>query len=865
MKINFDSRQSYQLDAIRSVTDLFAGQLNLEGRVEVAAQPGSLFDGIAFANQLTLTESSLLENLRSVQESNELSPSDKLEGLNFTTEMETGTGKTYVYLRTILELHQRYGFKKFIIVVPSVAIREGVLTSLKLMCEHFATLYNNVPYSAFVYDSKRLSQLDSYAINNTLQIMIMNIDAFNKDSNVLRRDDDNPSGRRPLEAIQATHPIVILDEPQNMESDKAKEAIELLNPLCTLRYSATHKNLYNLIYKLDPVKAYDLHLVKKIQVTSVVEDDDFNKPHIAIKGFKTSKTKPPTAQLELDLRLADGPKRKVITIKQGEDLREKTGRDLYEGYTVTEIHAGNEFVSFGNGLTLYIGEAHGSNKDDIMRAQVRETVKQHLETEVRVSRLPVGQRLKILSLFFIDKVANYTAADGKIRQWFVAAFEELMRLSKYQSLSLPPTEQLHNGYFATDKGEAKDTSGKTKADDEAYRLIMEAKDELLDLNTPLRFIFSHSALREGWDNPNVFQICTLNESRSEARKRQEIGRGLRLPVLEDGNRSFDEGLNILTVIANESYLEFARDYQNELAEETGVDGTKVKLEKTRDRRTAQLNKRVYLSPEFKELWERIKHKTRYAVYYDTRELIREAAKAISELPAVSPSKIVFRTGRLRTLTDDPTLIAAREETRDSQGFPIPDVVALLQRETELTRTTLASIIKASSRMNDLFVNPQAFLDGALRCIQNVLESFMVSGIKYEKIDGEVFEMQLFESKELEGYLSKMLEVQKSIHDYIVYDSEVERTFAEVLDKREDIRCFVKLPKWFSVETPLGNYEPDWAIVKENTDRVYLVRETKSTTILSELRASEKQKIQCGQAHFDALSVDFAVVARAEDV
>ena len=865
MKINFDSRQDYQLEAIRSVTELFVGQLNLESRVALPTPGGSLFDGIAFANTLTLSEDALLDNLRSVQAGNGLAISETLENLNFTVEMETGTGKTYVYLRTVLELHQRYGFKKFIIVVPSVAIREGVLTSLKLMREHFATLYNNVPYSAFVYDSRRLSQLDSFAINNTLQIMIMNIDAFNKDSNVLRRDDDNPSGRRPLEAIQATHPIVIMDEPQNMESDKAKEAIELLNPLCTLRYSATHKNLYNLVYKLDPVKAYELRLVKTIQVTSVVEDDAFNKPHIAIKGFKTSKSKPPTVQLELDVRQADGPKRRVVTIKQGDDLREKTGRDLYEGYKVTEIHAGSLFVDFSNGVTLYQGDAHGSNKDDIMRSQVRETVKQHLETEARVARLPAGQRLKILSLFFIDKVANYTSPDGKIRRWFIEAFQEFSNLPKYQGLSLPSLEQLHNGYFATDKGEAKDTTGKTKADDEAYHLIMEAKDKLLDLNTPLRFIFSHSALREGWDNPNVFQICTLNESRSETRKRQEIGRGLRLPVLENGNRSFDDSTNVLTVIANESYLDFARDYQSELSEETGVDGSKVRLENTRERKKANLNKRVYLSPEFAELWERIKHKTRYAVNYDTPELIREAARAVRELPPVSPAKIVFRTGRLRTLSDDPTLIASREEVREARGFPVPDVVGLLQRETELTRTTLAHIIRDAGRLNDLLVNPQAFLDGALRCIQNVLESFMVAGIKYEKIASDYFEMQLFESKELEGYLSKMLEVQKSVHDHISYDSEVERSFAEILDKREDIKCFVKLPKWFSIETPLGNYEPDWAIVKENTEKVYLVRETKSTTILSELRSSEKQKIQCGQAHFDALSVDFAVVARAEDV
>jgi type III restriction enzyme len=861
MKINFDSRQDYQLEAITSITDLFVGQVSAEGRIEVADQ----YKTIAFANVLTLSDATLLENLHSVQERNGLALSETLEGLNFTVEMETGTGKTYVYLRTLLELHQRYGFKKFIIVVPSVAIREGVLKSLELMREHFAELYNNVPYKPFVYDSKRLSQTYNFAVDNTLQIMIMNIDAFNKDSNVIRQDNDSPSGLTPLEFIQETQPIVIIDEPQNMESDKAKEAIATLEPLCTLRYSATHKNLYNLVYKLDPVKAYDLRLVKMIQVTSVVEDDAFNKPHIAIKGFKTSKTKPPTVQLELDVRQADGPKRKVVTIKQDDDLREKTDRDLYEGYTVTEIHAGEEYVSFSNGITLTLGESHGANKDDILRAQVRETVKEHLDRELRVQRLPQGQRLKILSLFFIDRVANYVSQDGKIRTWFIEAYEELRTLSKYRTLTLPPVEQVHNGYFSTERGEAKDTTGKTKADDEAYRLIMKDKDELLDLATPLRFIFSHSALREGWDNPNIFQICTLNESRSEMRKRQEIGRGLRLPVLEDGNRSFDETINILTVVANESYLEFARAYQKELSDETGVDGSKVKVENTRDRETAQLNKRVYLSPEFKELWERIKHKTRYAVNYDTKELIRETAKAIKDLPPVSRANITIRTGRLKTLADDPDLFASRTESQGAQAFPIPDVLSLMQRETELTRTTLAAIIKESGRAESLLINPQEFIDGALRCIQNVLEAFMVNGIKYEKIEGEFFEMQLFESKELEGYLSKMLAVQNSVHDFIVYDSEVERNFAETLDKRTDIKCFVKLPKWFNVETPIGKYEPDWAIVKENTDRLYLVRETKNTKDQAKLRSSENQKIKCGSAHFGVLGVDFAVVSDPAEI
>lgn len=864
MKINFDSNQEYQLEAISSVVDLFAGQMSTEGQLELTPVDGSLFSGTAFANTLTLSDAALLENLQNVQMRNELVPSEALEGLNFTVEMETGTGKTYVYLRTLLELNEHYGFQKFIIVVPSVAIREGVLKSLELMKEHFAALYNNLKYDAFVYDAKRLSQIRSFAINSSLQIMIMNIDAFNKDSNVIRREEDTLSGRRPLDFIQETNPIVIMDEPQNMESERAKEAITSLNPLCTLRYSATHRNLYNLVYRLDPIRAYDLRLVKMIEVASVLEDAAHNKPYIAVKGFKTYTTKAPTVRLELDVQQADGPKRKVVTVKSDEDLTETTGRDLYQGYVVSEINAGEEYVSFGNGVTLFAGETHGNNKDELMRAQVRETVKRHFDKELSFSRR-LDERLKVLSLFFIDRVANYAAADGKIRQWFIEAYDALRKLPKYQGLTFADVSEVHSGYFATTKaGEAKDTSGKTQADDEAYRLIMQAKDELLDPEVPLKFIFSHSALREGWDNPNVFQICTLNESHSEVKKRQEIGRGLRLPVLESGERSFDETINVLTVIANESYTDFAKAYQQEIYEETGVQIERGRVKNARERRTAKLNKQVYLSPEFKELWERIKHKTRYAVHYDTADLIREAAQAVAGLPTITPPKISIRTGRLEHIGEDPTMVAARTEAQKDLSFPIPDVLGILQRETELTRTTLAAILKESGRLSDLLVNPQEFIDGTVRAVQRVLQAFMINGIKYEKTN-DSYEMTLFESEELESYLSKMLEVQKSVHDVIIYDSSVECEFAKKLDERQDIKCFVKLPSWFKVETPIGTYNPDWAIVKENTERLYLVRETKGTADRNALRESERHKIHCGEAHFDSLGLDFDIVSDPSNI
>jgi type III restriction enzyme len=609
--------------------------------------------------------------------------------MNFSVEMETGTGKTYVYLRTIHELHAKYGFTKFIVVVPSVAIREGVLKNLDITRDHFAKLYGNQPIDYWVYDARRVSSVRQFAGANSLQVLIINIDAFNKKANnVIHKENDRLSGRRPIEFIQNVNPIVIIDEPQNMESEQAKTAIAGLNPLCTLRYSATHRNLYNLLYRLDPVRAYDLNLVKKIEVASVTDEADFNKPFIRVESIQATRTQI-AARLTMDVRDADGTKRKTLTVsKNGDDLYNLSGeREAYKGYVVEDIHAGRGYIAFDNGITLNVGETVGSNTEDIMRVQIKETVKEHLEKELYLNRLlPEGRRLKVLSLFFIDRVANYVSADGKIRRLFEEAYEELATKNRYESLCLPSLEKVHNGYFAQIKGHAKDTSGNTQADDEAYELIMKDKERLLSRDEPLRFIFSHSALREGWDNPNVFQICTLNETKSEMKKRQEIGRGMRLPVDENGRRVFDANVNQLTVVANESYADFARALQTEIEEECGVQFT-GRINNRRDRRKAELKKAWKFDEHFLALWERIKHKTRYAVHFETGDLICEAAKSLAEAPEILPPKIHVEKVAVGMDKEgiETTLISVRETSASYQTANIPDMVGHIQRETEIGR------------------------------------------------------------------------------------------------------------------------------------------------------------------------------------
>lgn len=877
MKIKFDSNQQYQLDAINAVVGLFKGQPLNSCVFDFELSKPPILTGLTelgFGNQLDLNESTLLSNLNSVQLTNNLKASDLLDGMNFSVEMETGTGKTYVYLRSIFELYQEYGFNKFIIVVPSVAIREGVITNLRLMKDHFKTLFGNVAFDHWVYDSKQYSKLRQFAQSNALQILVINIDAFNKQTNnVIHQDKDQLSGRKPIEFIQSAYPIVVMDEPQNMESDQAKKAIQSLNPLCTLRYSATHRNKYNLVYKLDPVQAYDLKLVKRIEVSSVLDDPDYNQPYIQVQSISATKTKV-TAKLLIDVYEKAGPKRKTIIIDEGgEDLFDISNqRNNYEGYIVDEINAADGFVSFTNGLQLYVGQTHGGRTDDVMRVQIRETVREHFEKELRIKRLlpsiaGPATRLKVLSLFFVDRVANYAAENGKIRHWFIEAYCELAALSKYSELSLLPVEKVHNGYFAAYKGVPKDTRGDTAADDDAYALIMQDKERLLSPDEPLRFIFSHSALREGWDNPNVFQICTLNETKSEIKKRQEIGRGMRLPVLDNGERCFDSGINRLTIIANEHYDEFAKKLQTEIEDEFGIK-FEGRIINSRQTRTALLKSGWRLNEDFKVLWEHIKHKTRFSVDYSSEKLIEVASKKLASFEKITPTKISVQKSSVVLNSNglDTKLISVREaEASNYVVQSVPDMLSYLQAKTELTRKTIAEILIRSGRLNEVQNNPQQFLEQACLAIETELHNLMIDGIKYEKINGQAYQMLLFEQQEIISALTNMVEVDNSIYDAVSVDSDIERSFAEAMSSREDIKLFVKLPSWFKIDTPLGAYNPDWAIVKEEDSKIYLVRETKGSKDQIKLRSSEWAKIQCGYAHFNELGVDFATVVTASEI
>ena len=974
MKIKFDASQQYQIDAVNAVVDLFDGQPLNQGDFEIALQSvgAGLFASqvqteLGTGNNLTLDDEALLKNVHAVQDRNGIDQVQELQGRNFTVEMETGTGKTYVYLRTIFELSRKYGFKKFIIVVPSVAIREGVLKNLEITEEHFKALYNNLEFEYFVYDSKKANKLRQFALSNQIQILIINIDAFRKDftgteeekkSNVIYKENDRLSGRQPIEFIQRTNPIVIIDEPQSVDNtEKAQEAIRALNPLCTLRYSATHRNVYNLVYKLDPIRAYEMRLVKQIVVSSVTGANAFNDAYVRFDSVDNKHGI--KAKITIHVNKSGEVKPQKVTVKNGADLSElSNNRECYrDGFIITEISAepGNEVVRFNNGAWLSLGQEQGGIREDVMRAQIKKAIEKHLEKEIQVK----GAGIKVLSLFFIDKVVNYRSYDGegrpvmgKIAEWFRECFKELTAEQRYQGVLPFPLGKLHDGYFAQDKkGVLKDSSESrtTAADDDVYNKIMKNKEQLLSLDEPLRFIFSHSALREGWDNPNVFQICTLNESRSVLRKRQEIGRGLRLPVNQEGERVFDENVDKLTVIANESYEQFARSLQSEYEEDCGVtfgklpvqafaklarivedrevalgaedsgtlwselvakgildqDGRVLPAFKPKDAkfdlglssqfadlksdviqvlesyqierhikddseaRPVRLNKQVYLSPEFEELWKRIKVKTVYSVEYKTEDLIRNTVRAIEKMAKVSPVKIAYAEAAVDVEKKGVTATTLRQgEIAVTYSGPLPDIVAYLQSETELTRSTIVRVLNGCGRLAEFFVNPQRFMDAVAAVLKNELHRLMIDGIKYEKLPGEEYSMALFEEtdKELVAYLNSRLEVSKSVYDTVVYDSEIERKFAEDLDRREDIKLFVKLPNWFKIETPIGTYNPDWAIVKQDNTVVYMVRETKGTKNFEKLRNVEAEKIHCGRRHFEALGgVSFEVVTGSTEV
>ena len=902
MKLKFDPNQQYQLDAVHSVVDIFTGQpKDIDSVTRHMDQDGqlSLEATIAKGNSLTLDVAQIIENTHKIQEKNDIEKSETKEGdfsfptnfpletsekslkhgMNFSIEMETGTGKTYVYLRTIHELHQHYGWKKFIIVVPSVAIREGVLKNLAITREHFADLYNKPEMDYYVWDSKKTGQAREFATNDTLQIMVITIDSFAKAQNVMNRQSDYG---RPLDFIKATHPVVILDEPQNMETDIRRNAIASLSPLCTLRYSATHKHLYNLLYRLTPVDAYDKGLVKKIEVHSVQSEDNYNDAYINVLSLERQSKTRSFAKIEVDASDEYGLQRKIVKAFPGDDLEAKTGRSVYAGYYVESINHGDDCVEFSNGKVVYVGQRDESLHDDIIKRQIELTIDDHFDKQRRL-----GSSVKVLSLFFIDKVANYReytangAKKGKFAKWFEEAYDKVASKPKYAGVmeGLSASE-VHDGYFAADKsGQWKDSrdtkgeGGRTKDDDTAYTLIMKDKERLLDINEPLRFIFSHSALREGWDNPNVFQICTLNETSSQMKKRQEIGRGLRLPVNVDGQRVYDDSVNILTVIANESYADFSRKLQTEIEEETGIHfGGRIKNRD--DRRPVRFQKSRALDPAFKELWDKIKHKTTYRVAIDTEKLVAETASELAQVTISKPN-----------IADDKTLI---DSMNSDSGFMVretgfntyaarqtevkmPNLLADIQRQTQMTRRVIFEVLDQAAMFEQVAINPQQVIDETAQAINRVKRRLAVDGVKYHRT-GEHYDMTLFENSELQTYLydaamkSGAIAVgdqAKTIYDYVAVDSEVEREFMQSLEDNADVKFYIKLPGWFKIDTPVGTYNPDWAVAFDGDRRIYFVAETKGSDDINDnhLSTNERSKITAAQAHFATLGVRYVAPVR----
>lgn len=975
MKIQFESDLEYQNNAINSIVNIFEGQEICQSNFSIQVGKDNLLlnidDDLGIGNRLELLDNEILTNIQNIQLKNGLPQSKKLNSRDFSVEMETGTGKTYVYLKSIFELNRKYGFTKFIIVVPSIAIKEGTKKTLDITTEHFQSIFDNVNYDYFVYDSSNLEQVRDFATSSDIRIMVINIDAFRKSftdpnqdtkANIIHRQNDKLNGERPIDFIASTNPILIIDEPQSVDNTiKAKEAIEKLNPLCKLRYSATHIEKFNLMYKLDSIDAYEQKLVKQIEVANVKIDDSSNKAYIKLINVKAS---PRSAKVEIDITKNGSTSRKAITIKDGSDLYElSNGRDVYSGYTINDIYIekGNEYIEFSNGESIGIGEVVGDVDDDsIKQLQIRKTIEEHLDKELRLT----SRNIKVLSLFFIDRVANYRSYDkegnpqkGKYARWFEEAYKEIIQKRKYNILfknvdTTTDVRKIHNGYFSADKkGKLKDSSlspkGELKGnkdDEDTFNLIMRDKEKLLSFSSKLRFIFSHSALKEGWDNPNVFQICTLNETNSVIKKRQEIGRGLRICVNQDGERVQGFYVNTLTVMANESYEDFAKSLQAEIEKEEGIkfgvieehffanipirnangereyfgannseamfeylkknnyidskgkvqDSLKsdiknnkfevptgyqnsqadiiavikkvagnLNIKDANDRKLVTLNKEVFLSDDFKELWEQVKYKTTYRVDFDIDRLVDKCAKKIENELTIGKIKYLYSKAKnkITKVGVKVDLESVKEQFSDVEiiDYQLPDIITYLQNETNLTRQNIVDILIKSKKLESFKNNPQKFIDGAIKIIKKTMSIFIVDGIKYQKIgDDSYFAQECFEEQELYGYLSKnMIENRenKSIYNYTVYDSNIEKEFAHSFNINDNVKLFTKLPSWFKINTPLGGYNPDWAVLieKDHKKKLYFVVESKGSLSTDDLRNTEEAKIQCATKHFKEIS------------
>ncbi|ASD51137.1 DEAD/DEAH box helicase [Erysipelothrix rhusiopathiae] len=994
MKIQFDDLD-YQKEAVAAAVRVFEGQTIKECNFTITnnSDQGTLFTEMGIANRIIVDSDHMLKNVNKAQILNRIAPSENLYGTNdkfpqFNIEMETGTGKTFVYLKTILELNKEYGFLKFVIVVPSVAIKEGVLKNYQITKDYFKSKYDGVIYDLFMFDSSNLNRVRTFASANTIDVMVTTIQAFNKDTNVMNREHDKLSGARPIDLISETRPIVIIDEPQSVDNTPlAKEAISSLNPSVGFRYSATHRDTsYPTIYRLGAVEAYKEKLVKQIEVAGIHMDEDGNRAHMRLVSVTSNKSGI-SAQIEVYKKTKSDADKKTLKFSARDDMYTKTGLQVYEqvGF-IQDIDAtpGLEAVYFSGHPDKITLNSTTLEEEAVKRGQIAKTIEEHLEKELKF--VTQGLRIKVLSLFFLDKVENYRMYDndgnaslGKYAQIFEEEYNRLIRLPKYKVLSdiNVPVKEVHDGYFSADKkGKLKDTNGSTLADESTYEMIMKNKEGLLTLydeakgNTrkanKIRFIFSHSALKEGWDNPNVFQIATLIDTKDTITKRQKIGRGLRIAVNESGERVPGFEVNTLTVMANESYTDFAEGLQKEYEEDGIVFGVfdndafatiitkhdlitdeievlgkeksarlvkdlkekqyisksghatdklrqaikdntidvdyqysdyipqilEIAESKIKSLEIKDVRDRVQIKPlkealpdDFIELWNKIKYKTSYKIKFDTEELIKnvvpsEGANGVIGINSIQTRKGTYTYTKADMEITDGGIVA--EETADysvksttTSAYQLPDIITFLQNATSLTRKTIVAILSKVNNLNMFENNPLAYMNQVARIINAHKEQLIVDGIEYRRVD-DYYEQSLFTSKTLEAYLgsngnSFKVDDQKAktLYDHIIVDSAVEKDFARDAELDDNVKFYVKLPDDFKIRTPLGNYNPDWAVLyeEENEQRLYFILETKGNTDPQQLRASERNKIIAGEKHFKAIDTDirFKVINKEKEI
>ena len=989
MKLKF-KKQQYQTNAVESVADCFAGQPNSTG-IKYRIDPGKVAAGVpqqrtihgdeGFKNEdIVLTQSALLDNIHKVQQRQNLPisatmVSNRVCPVNLDIEMETGTGKTYCYIKTMFELNLRYGWSKFIVVVPSIAIREGVFKSLEITAEHFLEEYKKRA-RFFIYNSKDPHNLESFSSDAGINVMVINVQAFaarGAENRRIYEELDDFQSRRPIDVIKKNRPILILDEPQKMEGAQTLKSLEEFNALMVLRYSATHKTTHNKIHRLDALDAYNQKLVKKIAVRGIsVKGLSGTNAYLYLESIEISTSKPPVARIELEIRQNNGIKRVVRKLGKNDNLFDiSEGLDQYKGFVIADINAHTDTVSFTNGVELQAGEATGDvNEAALRRIQIREAVKAHFEKEQALFH----QGIKVLSLFFIDEVAKYRRYDehGENPGEYAQIFEEEynQHLNEVQTMEDTPynhylkgiqASKTHNGYFSIDKKTKRlvdpETGKKSNETDDvdAYDLILKDKERLLSLAEPVRFIFTHSALREGWDNPNVFVICALKHSDNTISRRQEVGRGLRISVNQTGDRMDNPAtvhqVNVLTVVASESYKDFVAALQRDISEslsarpriadEEYFTGKVLKTVGGDVVVTPHIAKQIYkyllkndytddsdkitqayhdaktegkladlpdeLLPyteqvfqlidsvfsdaqmpgidddrkgkknplsanfdkkEFQELWNRINHKAAYTVHFETPELIKKCVAALEKELRVSPLQYTIVKGeQLSTATYDDVKHGAsfeiRETTTDSHKNSIHsavkyDLIGKLAEESQLTRSTIASILQGINVavFSQYKTNPEDFIAKAARLINEQKATVIIEKLSYDSV-GETYGIDIFTQEKQKEDFSKAVKVDHHIYDYVFTDSKNERTFVSELDTSAEVIVYAKLPKGFFIPTPVGNYNPDWAIAfhEGTVKHIYFIAETKGSMSSMELRKIEECKIECARKFFIKITSD----------